>query len=508
MKKETIILLSTVLIKFILQFTLIAPEYELHRDEYLHLDQAHHLALGYASVPPITSITSLCIYLLGNSVFWVKFFPAMYGALTILFVWKTIKRLNGNLYALILGSCCILFSALLRLNTLYQPNSLDVLCWTGFFYFLISYIYTNKPKYIYFTAIIFAIGFLNKYNILFLVLGVTPALLATKARCIFTKREIYLAILLALILITPNLYWQYQNNFPVVTHMKVLSKTQLIHVNRLDFLLGQISFFTGSLLVILASLIALFLYAPFKKYKFLGLTFITILLIFTYFKAKDYYAIGLYPIYIAFGAVYLTNLLEKNKRNYISLLLIAIPVAIFFPMYTIAFPNQSADYIAKHSNIYKDYGLLRWEDGKDHEIPQDYADMLGWKELATKVADAYDKLPNSNATLILCDNYGQAGAINYYTNNRLKANTFEADYINWFQLNKPYKNFIRIKSQQNLDDEMQVTSPYFEKSYIADSITNKYAREHGTTIFVFEKASINISERLKEEIIDYKKQNN
>jgi hypothetical protein len=73
--------------------------------------------------------------------------------------------------------------------------------------------------------------------------------------------------------------------------------------------------------------------------------------------------------------------------------------------------------------------LLRWEDGKDHLLPQDFADMLGWKELALKVDSAYLKLPNKDNTLILCDNYGQAGAINFYTRQKLRAVSFNADYI-------------------------------------------------------------------------------
>ncbi len=127
-----------IILKFALQFILISPEYELQRDEFLHLDQANHLAWGYLSVPPVTSWISTIIKLLGNSVFWVKFFPALFGALTIVIVWKTIKELKGNTYALILGATCVLFSALLRLNTLYQPNSLDILCWTTFFYLVIK----------------------------------------------------------------------------------------------------------------------------------------------------------------------------------------------------------------------------------------------------------------------------------------------------------------------------------------------------------------------------------
>lgn len=139
MNKKTLILIGFIILKFVLQYVLISPEYDLQRDEYLHLDQVNHLAWGYLSVPPVTSWFSYIILLLGNSVFWVKFFPALFGALTLLIVWKTIEFLKGNLYALVLGALCILFSALLRINMLYQPNSFDVLSWTLFYYILIQY---------------------------------------------------------------------------------------------------------------------------------------------------------------------------------------------------------------------------------------------------------------------------------------------------------------------------------------------------------------------------------
>ena len=174
MTKKTIILISFIVLKFLLQYFLLSSEYELQRDEYLHLDQANHLAWGYLSVPPFTSWTSYIIQLLGNSVFWIKFFPALYGASTIYIVWKAIEELNGNLFALTLGATCVLFSAILRLNTLYQPNSFDVLSWTVLYFIVLKYIQTDDLKWLYIGAIAFAIGFLNKYNIVFLLIGLVP----------------------------------------------------------------------------------------------------------------------------------------------------------------------------------------------------------------------------------------------------------------------------------------------------------------------------------------------
>jgi hypothetical protein len=504
MTKKTLILLGLILLKFFLQSILISSDYDLQRDEYLHLDQAHHLAWGFQSVPPFTSWVSYLIHLLGNSVFWVKFFPALFGALTIYIVWKAIEELNGNLFALILGATCVLFSDLLRLNTLYQPNSFDVLSWTTFYFIVIKYFRTENTKWLFIGAFVFAFGFLNKYNIVFLLIGLMPSILLTEQRKIFAKKELYYSLLLGLLIIFPNLIWQFKNNFPVIHHLKELSNTQLINVNRLDFLRSQIFFFIGSLFVIISALYALISYEPYKKYKDFLWTIIFTLVVFIYFKAKDYYAIGLYPIYISFGSVFLANKINQGWKRYLQPVFIAIPILFFLPMYKIFFPNNTPEYIISHRQTFQKLGLLRWEDGKDHELPQDYADMLGWKELALKVDSIYSKIPSKEKTLILCDNYGQAGAINYYSRQKVKAVSFNADYIDWFDLTKKYENLIRVKQSWEVDNELKETSPFFETSLVVGSITNKYSREFGTTIFAFVGSKIDINKRIKDEIDEKK----
>lgn len=500
MSKKTVLLLGFIILKFILQYQLISAEYELQRDEYLHLDQANHLAWGYLSIPPLTSWISFIIKLLGNSVFWIKFFPALFGALTIIVVWKAIEELKGNLFAQSLGATCVLFSVLLRLNTLYQPNSLDVLCWTTFYFLVIKYINSKNQKWLFIAALIFSIGFLNKYNIIFLVIGFFPALLISNQAQLVKEKKLYMAILLGLLLILPNLLWQYNNNFPVIQHLNELANTHLINVDRWEFLKSQLLFFMGSFFVIASGLYALWVYKPFRNHRLFFWSFLFTLLVFLYFKAKDYYAIGLYPIYIAYGAVYLETILKTDWKRYLQPVALSIPVLFFFPMYQFVFPNKSPEHIVKNEKKYQALGLLRWEDGKDHPLPQDFADMLGWKELAIKVDRIYSDLPNSNQTLVLCDNYGQAGAINYYTQKGIKAVSFNADYINWFTLDQHYSNLIRVKNQKSKDDEFHKTSPYFHHSLVSDSVTNRFSREYGTTIFTFIHSKIDINERIQIEI--------
>lgn len=501
MTKKTLILIGFIVAKFLLQYFLFNPQYDLHRDEYLHLDQADHLAWGFQSVPPLTSWISFLIKLLGNGIFWVKFFPALFGALTIVVVWKTISALNGNLFALVLGATCILFSALVRINFLLQPNSFDVLCWTSFYFVLIKYIKSENVQWLFVAGLVFAIGFLNKYNIVFLIIGIFPAVLLTDLRKVFTKKECYLAITFSLLIVLPNLIWQYNNGFPVFAHLKELADTQLVNVNRIDFLKEQLLYFMGALPVIAASLYALLFYKPFTKYRLFFGAFILTLAVFLYFKAKGYYAIGLYPIYISFGAVFLGDILSVGWRKYLRSIVIALPVLLYIFLFKLVFSIHAPDYYVNNNNKYRELGMLRWEDGKDHLLPQDFADMLGWKELATKVEAAYNSLPNKEQTIIVCDNYGQAGAINYYTKNKnIKAVSFNADYINWFNISAKIENFIRVKEFEGSSEELKETGPFFEKSYIADSITNSLAREFRTTIFVFTNPKFDINQKLKKEL--------
>jgi hypothetical protein len=59
--------------------------------------------------------------------------------------------------------------------------------------------------------------------------------------------------------------------------------------------------------------------------------------------------------------------------------------------------------------------------GEVLELPQDYADMLGWEALADSVARVYLDLPEPDRerAVIVATNYGRAGAIDFYAGDRI-----------------------------------------------------------------------------------------
>lgn len=485
------ILFLLILIKFSLQFLLVNPVYELHRDEFLHLDQANHLAFGFISVPPFTSIISKLIFLLGGNLFWVRFFPALFGALTIIFTWLIVESLCGKLPAKLLAGCAMLFSVMVRINILFQPNSFDILIWTVIFYLQIRFLQSGKEHWLYYLAVIAALGLYNKYNLIFLLTGLFLGIVVLR-RNLLLQPALWKAALVALILLLPNIIWQAAHHFPVVKHMQALKETQLDHNSVQGFLKGQMLFFMGSIPLIIVSLIAFISFKTFKTYRLIGIAFICTLAIFALLRAKDYYAIGLYPVMLAFGSVYLGEILSGKLKWFIVSLLIGLNLGLFIFTAKLVYPLMSPAQISENKSDFERIGLLRWEDGKNHDLPQDFADMIGWKEMAAKALKAYQMIPDNKKTetLIFCDNYGQTGAINYYNRKKMpEAFSFNTDYIYWLPKMKQIKNVVFVGDKPD-----EKILEMFSEIKLIGKVENEYAREKGTSIYLFLGANPDFTE--------------
>lgn len=474
------ILLLLVVVKICLQFVFVSPTYDLHRDEFLHLDQAFHPAAGYISVPPFSSWMSALIYFFGGGLFWVRFIPALLGALTIVLSWLIVEQLGGRLHAKLLATTFFIFSVYARINVLFQPNSFDILSWTAMFYTLIRYVRTHNLRWLLILAVVTALGLYNKYTVFFLITGLAAGLALTPQRVIFREKMFWLACAFCLLLFLPNIIWQITHQWPVINHMKALNNTQLVNISYSGFLLDQLKF-GGIGVLTLASFWALGFYEPYKPYRFIGWTFLTVITLFTLSRAKSYYALGLYPVLFSLGSVYLETVLKKWKTIVIPAL-VALNVVFFFLIARYIMPFESPEQILENRRPYQKLGLLRWEDGRDHSLPQDFADMRGWHEMAVKALKAWQMIPvdEQKNTLIFCDNYGQAGALNYYNRKKMpEAYSFNTDYIYWLPRLKRIDNVLLIGDQPGQD-----ILNMFREVRIVGTVSDEFAREKGTKIFL------------------------
>ncbi|MFQ5629121.1 MAG: glycosyltransferase family 39 protein, partial [bacterium] len=354
--------------------------YGLHRDAFLYLALGDHLDFGYVAVPPlIAMIAKLTLMIFGDSVFAVRLFPALIGAASVVVIGMIVRMLGGKMWAILLACTAFIVSpAFLRSNTLFQPVSFNQFFWLLAMYFAIKLVHTKNPKFWLHLGIVCGLAFLNKYSIAFLVLALLIALLLTPDRKLLQSKYFLYALLTGFIIILPNLIWQYNHNWPVVTHMLTLQRTQLVNVNIADFLVAQMLMNLPGLFVWMFGLAYLLFFEQGKKFRFLAYTFVVLLLILLLLRGKPYYTLGIYTSLFAVGGYAIERYFSK-KWQLVKPVFLAFMIAIVLPVLPYSLPLLRHEKMIVYAEQSKDFGFegaLRWEDGRIHALPQDYADMI------------------------------------------------------------------------------------------------------------------------------------
>jgi hypothetical protein len=482
--------------------------YELHRDEMLYFNMADHLSLGYATVPPVTGFLAFIIKgIFGYSVFGIRLIPALLGAASLFIIAKTVRDLGGSILALIIASSAFLFSTgFLLFDTLFTPNVIEQFIWLLATYLLFRMVSENNPKLWIVIAILLGVAFLNKYSVLFYILGFFIAILFSSHRKFLNSRYLYISILIGIIIILPNLIWQYMHGWPVVYHMGELKRTQMVNLTYSDFFIDIFSLNLAASLIWIAGLVSLLILKKEKEIRFIGVASLLIFLLFLFSKGKGYYILGLIPFLFATGGYILEKYL-KNRLNYINYVVIGI--TMFFSLIALPFgiPLLSMDNLLKYKENTAHwiiYPFYRWEDGKIHNISQIYADMNGWKELTGYVAKAYGQLSKEEqrkCTIYAERDYGNAAAINFYGKeyNLPEAITFLESYVMWAPDTIPDGPFIYINS------EIGDIKKLFNNVREIGCINNAYSREKGLLVYLCTEPAVNVREVYRQKAIEEKK---
>ncbi|HEY5392777.1 MAG TPA: glycosyltransferase family 39 protein, partial [Hanamia sp.] len=401
------------------------------------------------------------------------------------------------------GLLPFIFGAYLRVYFLFQPNFLEFFFWTMMAYAMVRFIQTEKNSWLYILGISMGIGMNSKYSVAFFIISILLAAIITRQRKIFFNKHLYFASLIALLIFLPNLIWQYDRHFPVFVHMKELQETQLQYMNPKGFLTDQLLMNISCFFIWIAGLY----FSIFKekgKYRIFAWAYLFVILLLLYFQGKSYYSLGIYPVLFAFGAVQLERFASKHSIVW-KYAFIGIPLLFGLPLVPMLLPVASPAKLAGYYQAIhlKNSGALKWEDLKDHALPQDFADMLGWEELAQKTAKAWSSLTDQEKknTVIFADNYGQAGAINYYRKKYglPEAYSDNASFLYWLPDSLHIVNIIVIT-----DDQEEMQHPFindFSSATLADSITNIFAREKGSLILVLKGANQKLNEMFRQKII-------
>jgi hypothetical protein len=305
------------------------------------------------------------------------------------------------------------------------------------------------------------------------------ALLFTPQRKWLATKYPYLALLLAMMIASPNLFWQYEHNWPVIHHMQELAESQLVHINWGGFLLEQMQFHFVFSIIWIAGLVGLFSWGKFKSYRFLGIGFLLTILLIGSLSGKAYYTIGAFTILFPFGGIVLEKWILKNAIRlslFLGMTILTIPILPYvLPVFKIDQMKSYCKFMDEKAGL---EGPLIWEDNQKYELPQDYADMNGWEELSERVAKIYHALPKEKREkcMIYGGNYGHAGSLNYYRKkyNLPEAQCFNSSYKMWAKEEVDFDNQIMVE-----DRRQSPTSDFFNRMILVDSIHDPFAREKG-----------------------------
>src|SRR5215475_1892137 len=163
--------------------------YGYFRDELYYIACGRHLAFGYVDQPPLSILLlRLSQLLLGDSLFAIRFLPALAGAGIVALTGVIARELGGGAWAIALacaGSLCALFN--LAVGNFFSMNAFEPLFWMGAVYLLVRIINGGSPMLWLWFGVLLGLGLENKHSTVFFGFGIFLALLITPERRHFAE---------------------------------------------------------------------------------------------------------------------------------------------------------------------------------------------------------------------------------------------------------------------------------------------------------------------------------
>jgi len=378
-----------------------------HRDELYYMACGQHLDFGYVDHPPLIALLArVWIGVIGNSLFSIRFLPAVAGAIVVYFTGLITRELGGRTYAAIIACLSVMIApVILSTDNLFTTNVFDQLFWVMGIYLIVKILKYDKPKGWIWVGLIIGLGLLNKHSVVFLIFGLGVGLLLTSQRRYFRNKYFWIGTGVTILIFAPNLIWQIKHGWPTIEFLREAEINRPTGGSLFDFV-KQItfSFHPLTLPIWAAGFYFLLLSKDGKRYRLLAVLFITLLIFFSIQRSKDYYLAPVFPMLWASGAVMLERLIRKRKLILLRSAIIGILLVGGIALAPLSIPILSFDKTVEYCE-YARGGL--------HPV---YSDMLGWENMVETVARVYNNLPEDEKRVcgIMTQNYGQAAAINFF----------------------------------------------------------------------------------------------
>jgi hypothetical protein len=442
-------------------------------DELLHIETGKHLAFGYMEFPPLIGLFAFIQNLFGsNSVYVHHIFSHLASLIIIIYVAKITVELGGKEKAIILVLLCIIIAPSFgRSQQLFQPVVFSQLFWVLGFYQLTRFVKHPDNRSLWYLTLLAVLGISVKYDAVFYIFGLSALFLFNETRQALVQHRFWQKIIVALALLTPNLIWQYSNEYPVFQMFSRLYEKHLDQLSRLEVI--------QDLLISVNPLTTLMIIIPAIIYSFrkenrtnlpliIAISLSATLLSLT--NGKSYYFYPIILTILPFGALFWEELIIQKRKW----LMYPVFALIFMGVILIPFgmPVYSFDDYLKY--VYK-FEKKDIEGGKYGIKYDEYYTKEKWKETMQLLKTVHDSLPikEKEKTLIWGKHYGQAGAVNLIGReyNLPKAFSYHGSFYRWAPRGEEMPRTIIALSYRVGDFFL----PYFEEVTLVREIYNPYS---------------------------------
>jgi hypothetical protein len=393
-----------------------ANRYGYFGDELYHMACGEHLSWGYVDQPPLIAIfTWLTRHLFGTSVFAVHLLPAFAGFALVWLTGLIARELGGGRFAQGFSALCVACAGVYFVfYHIYTMNAFEPLIWTGCAWVVIRIVKTGNQKMWLWFGLFAGIGLENKYSMGVFAFAIVVGLLLTDERKALARKWIWIAGLIAFAIFLPNLIWNILNHFPFLELMhNIRASGRDVVFTPAGYIKAQILLMTPvTFPVWLLGTIYFLFWKEGRPFRLLGYAFLAVLGVFIAMHGKDYYAVSVYPMMFAGGAIAIERwTAARNGWLKPALVVFILAGAIaFLPMVApVLSPEGLVQYLAKLPfKIQPDEKSMLLE-----PLPHYFSWCFGWEEMVQAVAKAYETVPVEERadTAIMANDFAAAGAI-------------------------------------------------------------------------------------------------
>lgn len=390
--------------------------YEFHRDELLYLAMGKRLDLfGMEASPGIAVVAALTRAVLGESLLAIRLAPAVAGALVVLTAGLLAREMRGRAFAQGLACLGVLVAPVfLRTHTLFQPVVFDQLSWALSALVVARIAARDDPRGWLAVGALLGLGVLFKPTAILWGFALFLGLIATHRRKDLRTPWPWLGGLAAVLASAPAWIGQIRTGWPFFAQTAVIREAQVAVMDRGAFLIGQILTHWPAILLAIPGLWLLLAGRRFVPWRILGIAWLVAFLVLLALAGKAYYLTPAYPALLAAGAVGLEA--WTRDRGWMRAAVVTGLVLLALPVIPFGLPILPPPRMAAYAEAIGLEEAVTTETGRVERLPQDYADMIGWREQAETVAGVWRSLPlaERERALLFAGNYGEAGALDLY----------------------------------------------------------------------------------------------